>query len=301
MTLHSTVADVSVSVLSHKQCHLGEGPSFDASDGTLYWFDILGRKLHGLHAETGRESEILLPKMGTAIFSVDADRQLILMEDGFHVRFRQSGVMALAIPVEADNPLTRSNDARSHPCGAIWFGTMGKQAEDGAGSIYHFHKGKVTKLYPSISIPNAICFSPDGLTAYHTGGSGAILRASVDPETGLPNSDWQEFSALKDLGYPDGAVVDDEGYLWNARWGAGIVIRIAPDGEVVQVVDVPVRRHSSTGMPGRTPAPTAPPETARRTTAFTTGCAPYATVAGAITETASDDEVPATNVAVVGV
>ena len=178
---------MSVSVLSPVSCHLGEGPSFDRRTGDLYWFDILGQKLHGLHMSTGRASEISLPVMGSAIFSVDEDRLLILTERGFYTRFRFSGVMSLAIPVEDDNPLTRSNDARAHPCGAVWFGTMGKQAETGAGAIYHLFKGTVTTLYTSISIPNAICFSPDGAIAYFTDTKvNKLMRVAIDPATALP-------------------------------------------------------------------------------------------------------------------
>ncbi|MGB8818171.1 MAG: SMP-30/gluconolactonase/LRE family protein, partial [Rhizobiaceae bacterium] len=79
---------MSVSVLSSISCHLGEGPSFDPRTGTLWWFDILGQKLHGLHMTTGATSEISLPVMGSAIFSVDDDRQMILTERGFYIRFR---------------------------------------------------------------------------------------------------------------------------------------------------------------------------------------------------------------------
>ena len=39
---------------------------------------------------------------------------------------------------------------------------------------------------------------------------------------------------------PDGAVVDSEGYLWNARWGGSCVIRFAPDGSVDRKIQVPV-------------------------------------------------------------
>ena len=247
------MADVSVSVLSNKQCHLGEGPSFDARDGTLYWFDILGKKLHGLHAESGHETEVALPKMGTAIFSVDADRQLILMEDGFHVRFRQSGVMALAIPVEADNAATRSNDARAHPCGAIWFGTMGRRAEKGAGSIYHVHKGKVTRLYPGITIPNSICFSPDGATAYFTDTDlGKLMRVDIDPHTALPVGEPKVFyDHSGGEGGLDGSVVDADGILWNARWGAALVDAYSPDGKRIRSTAMPANQPSCPAFYGK--------------------------------------------------
>ena len=40
-------------------------------------------------------------------------------------------------------------------------------------------------------------------------------------------------------GSPDGSAVDSEGYLWNCRYGGGCVVRVAPDGAVERVVEMP--------------------------------------------------------------
>jgi L-arabinonolactonase len=34
--------------------------------------------------------------------------------------------------------------------------------------------------------------------------------------------------------------VDAEGYLWSAQFGAGVILRIAPDGTVARTLEVPV-------------------------------------------------------------
>jgi sugar lactone lactonase YvrE len=235
---------MAVSILSDVSCHLGEGPSYDPFSDTLHWFDILEKKLHGLQLATGKASLTILPAMGSAIFSVDGDRQLILTEHGFFIRYRQTGVMSLAIPVEEDKPATRSNDARAHPCGAIWFGTMGKKAEAGAGAIYHLLKGKVTKLYPAVTIPNAICFSPDGTIAYFTDTKvNRLMRVAIDPLTALPTGEPQVL--VDHSGKPggiDGAIVDTDGVIWNARWGIGQLVAISPDGQLLREIDLPAKQ-----------------------------------------------------------
>ena len=71
-----------------------------------------------------------LPFMASAIATIDAERQLIVAEDGLYVRDVKTGALTLHTALEADNPLTRSNDSRVHPSGAFWIGTMGK--DDGA-------------------------------------------------------------------------------------------------------------------------------------------------------------------------
>jgi sugar lactone lactonase YvrE len=51
-------------------------------------------------------------------------------------------------------------------------------------------------------------------------------------------------------GVPDGSAIDEEGYLWNARWDGGCVIRISPDGKLDCIVEVPALRPTSCAFGG---------------------------------------------------
>jgi sugar lactone lactonase YvrE len=137
----------------------------------------------------------------------------------------------------------RSNDGRVHPSGALWYGTMKKSQENrkGAGSIYHVARGVVTRILPEISIPNGICFSPDGTVGYYVDTmENRYMRVPVDPLTGLPTADPQIFSdESQNPGGVDGSVCDTDGYIWNARWEVGQVHRYSPNGERVAVYSVP--------------------------------------------------------------
>jgi sugar lactone lactonase len=221
----------SVRILDERGCRLGEGPSYEGETDTLFWFDILDRKLLEYRIGTGQSLVHDLPFMASAIFAVDAQRQLVLSENGLYVRDRASGALTLHTPIEADNPVTRSNDARSHVTGAIWLGTMGIEEEAGAGAIYHFFKGKLTRLFANITIPNSICFAPDGAAAYFTDTvTQKMMRVAIDPATALPLGEPAVFFVNTGDGYIDGSVCDADGNVWNARWGAGALCRIAPDG-----------------------------------------------------------------------
>jgi sugar lactone lactonase YvrE len=158
------------------------------------------------------------------------------------------------VALEADNPATRSNDGRVHPSGALWIGTMGRKAEQGAGAIYHFGGGgELRRLYANVSIPNAICFSPDGATAYFTDTREAILyRVAVDPLNGLPTGEPAPlFDHRGGVGGLDGAVVDAEGLIWNARWGGSCVDAYSPEGDRVRTIRVPARQPSCPVFIGR--------------------------------------------------
>jgi sugar lactone lactonase len=229
----------SARVLDQRACKLGEGPSYEAETDTIFWFDILDRKLLEHRFASSTTSAHELPFMASAIFAVDEGRQLVLSETGFYIRDRSSGKLSLHRPIEADNPITRSNDARSHACGAIWFGTMGIDEEKGAGAIYHFFKGKVTRLYAHITIPNSICFSQNGSAAYFTDTvTHEMMRVSIDPATALPAGEPVVFFKNSGDGFIDGSVCDADGNIWNARWGAGALCRISPDGRETLRINV---------------------------------------------------------------
>jgi sugar lactone lactonase YvrE len=99
--------------------------------------------------------------------------------------------------------------------------------------------GVVSRFDEQLGCPNAVAWSPDGSTFYFADSmDGWIYASDFDEEAGN-FSRRRPFFAAPDMGVPDGAAVDAEGYVWNARWGAGCVIRIAPDGTVDRVVDVP--------------------------------------------------------------
>ncbi|MFU0506952.1 SMP-30/gluconolactonase/LRE family protein [Pseudaminobacter sp. NGMCC 1.201702] len=241
------------SILSDHACELGEGPTYDPVTDTLFWFDILGRKLLRKAMDGGETLVQDLPEMTSALAVINDGHQLLLTESGLHIRDVSTGAITSYFPIEADNPATRSNDARVHPCGAFWISTMGRKAETGAGSIYRFLKGEFRKLVADISIPNSICFSPDGSTAYYTDTKRNILfRVGCAPDTGLPIDEPKVFyDHAGKKGGLDGSVVDADGVLWNACWGQGVLHAYSPQGKRIRSLAVPARQPSCPAFVGR--------------------------------------------------
>ncbi len=245
MTLDMPVENVTVRVLDEARCHLGEGPAYDAASDTAWWFDILEKRLHEIRLADGAVRRHALPFMASALAFIDDTRQLVAADDGLYVRTIREGRLAMAAPLEADDPATRSNDGRTHQSGTFWIGTMGRKAEPGAGAIYAFRAGELTRLFGGISIPNAICFSPDGGTGYFADTrSNVLCRVPLDPATGLPTGTPQTLHVHEGPGGLDGAVVDTAGRIWCAMWGGGRLHAYSPEGELVRCVAVPARQPS---------------------------------------------------------
>ena len=244
---------MSAAIISDHACKLGEGPTYDPATGTLWWFDIVERKLLEKQMPDGATVIHDLPFMASALATIDADRQLVVGDDGFYVRERAGGRLTLHTPLEADKPGTRSNDSRVHPSGSMWAGTMALTDGDKGGAIYWFRAGEVRLLYPDILIPNSICFSPDGSIAYFTDTmKGILLRVACDPATGLPAGEPAIFIDHRGKhGGLDGSVVDADGNLWNARWGAGAVDQYDANGNLLRTCAVPARQSTCPAFVGR--------------------------------------------------
>ena len=218
-------------VWDDRPCELGEGPLWDPDRGRLYWFDILGKRLLWRDAEG--PGELALPEMASAAGRAEGGGLVVATESRIVHLDPDSGEMRRLAELEADNPGTRSNDGRADPWGGFWCSTMGRKAEDGAGSIYRFHRGELRRLHEGITIPNAICFSPDRRWAHFSDTAQCRVWKQPLAETdGWPAGEAELFLDLSDEGLrPDGAVTDEAGVFWTALAGAGRVAAYSPEGQ----------------------------------------------------------------------
>lgn len=225
-------------IFDDRPCELGEGPLWHPERNQLFWFDILSKRLLTRTAEGAMAWTF--PHRVSAAGWVDRNRLLIASEVGLTVFDLATGLSSPVADLEADNPVTRSNDGRADPQGGFWIGTMGKKAEVGAGAIYRFFRGEVRRLFPRISIPNAICFPLDGRSAQFSDTvTGKVMRVALDAD-GWPIGQPEVYLDLAAEGLnPDGAVVDAGGLTWLAEWGAFRVAAYAPDGTRVRTVSFP--------------------------------------------------------------
>lgn len=219
---------------------LGEGPLWHPGRSELFWFDINADTLFRAGPDGTIRTSTHFDEPVAAAAIVDDGHLLVAAASEILDFDIEAGSFSPRLPLEADNPVTRSNDSRVSPQGAWWIGTMGRQAEPKAGAVYHYSCGKLTTLRTKVGIPNATCFSPDGRIAYFADShEKRIERVAIDPETGMPIGDWELFADLSGTSAsPDGAVCDVEGFVWNAEYGAGRVTRYSPDGRVDRTISV---------------------------------------------------------------
>ncbi|MBU2957787.1 SMP-30/gluconolactonase/LRE family protein [Paracoccus sp. 1_MG-2023] len=237
-------------IFDDRQCALGEGALWHSDRDALIWFDILGRRMFMRALDSDRQ-EWRFDDHVSAAGIVDRDRLLVASSRALSLFDLRDGTSQELVPLEADKPVTRSNDGRADPQGGFWIGTIGLSAEEGAGSIWRYHKGEIRRLFPDITITNAICFTPDGRMAHFADTArSTVWRVALDAD-GWPAGDPQPWLDLSAEGLnPDGAVIDTQGGFWTAQWGASRVARYDAEGRFDRAIDMPARHVSCPAFGG---------------------------------------------------
>jgi sugar lactone lactonase YvrE len=229
----------------------GEGAVWHQAQGALYWTDINRFLVHRFEPATGATQTWLFDEPATSVNLTTDDDVLLLVLGSRIVLWRPSAHPELdVLRVLADAPRMRFNDARVDPRGSLWAGSMRNNVgTHGEALDVEFSGGVLYRLDPDgtwaewktdIGIFNTVAWSPDG-KIFYSGDTpaNAIYAYDYDPQTGAISAERPHATGFAQ-GLPDGSAMDAEGYLWNARYSGHCVLRIAPDGSIDRVVQMPV-------------------------------------------------------------
>jgi len=234
------------------RCDLGEGLLWSAERRAWLWTDIERSQLWMYEPELDHARHWSLPdRLGSFALCTSGKLLLALAKrlaltdlDLSLANGRELPVTTVAT-VESDLPTTRTNDGRTDRAGNFVFGTMDEAADSKPiGSFYQYSARHGLRQLPlgGIVTANSLCFSLDGRTIFYCDSrQRRIMTGRYDAQSASV-SGIREFVNFGDLaGGPDGSIIDADGYLWNAGWGAAKVRRFAPDGTIDCEIDVPAK------------------------------------------------------------
>lgn len=224
---------------------LGECLIWNAQQSSWCWTDIESSCLYQWRENdqspdawemTDRVGSFALCRSGKVLLGMSHSLALYCRNAG------QTKLMHL-VDVEADMKRTRINDGRTDRRGFFVFGTLDEgQPQQAIGHFYQYSRqyGLRRLDLPKAAISNSICFSLDGQRMYFTDTvTRVIYRCDYDAESAQVGN-LQRFVSVADAS-PDGSIIDRDGCLWNAQWGAGRVVQYSPSGEKLRTVYVPVK------------------------------------------------------------
>ena len=238
---------------------LGEGLLWQG--GRWWWTDIEAATLFAWRPGTEAPQSCRLPdrlgsfahcRSGRVLLGLA--KRLAVATLGDDLALNQLQTLAA---VDAAEPRTRINDGRTDRRGNFVFGTLNEAKERRPKSTiasfyqYSLPHGLRRLALPAVAIANSICFSLDGRTMYFCDTlSQRIQQCDYDAETAQVDH-VREFTQMdRDDAWPDGSVIDAEGCLWNAQWGAGRVARYDPEGRLMGVMTAPAPHTSCPAIGG---------------------------------------------------
>ena len=220
----------------------GEGVFWNPSDGRIWWTDIQGRALWSFDPDTTQSTSIPMedrvccfaPRAAGGLIVAYSDRVVL-----FDPETKQETLVTL---FEPENPETRLNDGRTDRQGRLVVGGMNEVSGKPDSSVISIDGNlKVQTLIDQISCANSICFSPAGNTMFFADTPDReILAFDYEKGRGTLTNKRLHASFKQEPGLPDGSCVDAEGGVWNAEWEGHRVVRVAPNGTIDRVIDVPV-------------------------------------------------------------
>lgn len=223
------------------QDRLGETPLWCDRTQRLWWIDIENPTLHRIDAYGAHRA---MPMPGSFLGSLALRRDgglMVAIDRALHMVDPETGALTAFSKVEGDELDNRLNDGRCDAKGRFWVGTMDNQLHRPNGSFYRIDPdGTATRLFNDIIVTNTICLSPDGRVLYMSDTRRFTIWAfDVQDDGSLTNRRvFVDHSAAKDR--PDGACVDADGYVWNAIFAGGRIVRYTPDGRIDRSIAVPV-------------------------------------------------------------
>jgi sugar lactone lactonase YvrE len=241
----------------------GESPLFDTEEKCFYWTDINGFAIRRLYLPTGEVKSWKFDAPVTALSLTSINGWLTAAVGGrllFWNAFEDRRVEFVA--VERDWPNHRLNDGAADAEGNFWVGSMPnnvaadggeKKAEGFTGSLYRVTPdGDVSVRDSGFGITNTVVWSPDRSTFYCACTIRNVIWAYDFVQDGAQSDvrNRRVFAEKAGPGLPDGSAMDEEGFLWNCRWGGKGILRIAPSGEVVERIEVGVSNVTNCAFDG---------------------------------------------------
>jgi sugar lactone lactonase YvrE len=230
---------------------VGEGPLWHPEEGSLYWTDVNGFRIHRYVLESREKASWWFGEPVCALsLTTDPDRILVALGSRLILWRPSTDERGDFASPEPKWPYNRLNDGATDPNGVFWIGSMRNNVDpDGqnvevsgnSGSLYRVMPDRSVSVWDTgFGITNTLAWSPDHETFYCGCSPSNIIYAYDYNPADSSISNRRTFIAGVERGLPDGSAMDEEGCLWNCRFFGGCILRFTPTGKLDSVVEMPV-------------------------------------------------------------
>lgn len=218
---------------------LGEGPVWDEQHQQVLWVDSEAGQVFRGDLVGDDLTVISVLDVGEKVGSVAPTHDggmLVAGEHEVHVH-DEAGLRVESIRVLPEGQRSRLNDGTIDPAGRFLVGSIRLDDRSGQECLWSIDAERTLRpVVEGITVSNGIGFAPDGATMYYVETRpGMVLAFDYDVASGSATNR----RVVLDCGStPDGLAVDVENCLWVAFFGEGLVRRMSPRGEVLEMIEV---------------------------------------------------------------
>lgn len=234
------------------EASLGEGPLWVEHENAVYWVDIFSNKVHRYSLADGARKTWTFEEPVTSLAEREQGGFVATVRDGFAFVDLDSGSFEAIEMPETGIANNRFNDGKVDAQGRYWAGTMDESQKLESGALYCLHGDlSLHKMDENYIITNGPTFSVDSKTLYHTDTIKRTIYAfDLNPKGEISNKRVFVQLENEDEGSPDGMTIDSDNCLWLCHFGGSRITRYSPEGEVLQVIPMPVPNITSCTFAG---------------------------------------------------
>ena len=233
-----------IEVVSHVISTLGEGPIYLPQEKKVCWVDILGKAWLAHDMNSGKTTKHQLPEIIGALAPREYGDFIGAVKNGF-AKFDSSGRYSLVHNFLADSE--RMNDAKCDALGRFWAGSTEMEFKKGQGNLYRLNNDLTFELILSgFTLPNGLGWSPDNSIFYLVDSyEKALWSFDFQLATGQIRNQKLMFDFSGMAGLPDGICVASDGTIFVAMWDGSNIAVITRDGDLKDLIRLPVSRPTS--------------------------------------------------------
>jgi sugar lactone lactonase YvrE len=231
----------------------GEGVLWEGETQCIYWTDINRFLVHRYALNEGTLKTWFFSEPVTCVMETSRKDTLALsLGSGIALWKPESDAPPTPMFALPGWPLVRCNDAAVDPGGALWVGSMRNNVKENGdpepaggwdGVLYRIDgTGASSEWRCDLGISNTLLWSPDKSRFYFGDTLKNCIWSYAYDLAARSIGGEQTFFQGFERGLPDGSAMDREGYIWNCRYGGSCIVRVAPDGKVDRVIELPVSR-----------------------------------------------------------
>lgn len=242
-------------------CAVAESPVWDDEGRAIYWVDIVGKAVFRYDFAARRAVKWETEDFPTALaLASRSGKGVLALASGVaEFDFAEGRARMRCSPDGMEG--NRLNEGKCDARGRFWVGSMQtnlnrdgseRETDRNSGALFRVDADFSASRHSAreFGISNTIAWAPDGRTLYFGDTiRNVIFACEFDLDDGVVGARRVLLEGYG-RGRPDGSAMDADGCLWNARFGGGVIVRIAPDGRVDREIPVPVVNPTSCAFAG---------------------------------------------------